>query len=303
MSLVSYSTQISNNFPLTLEESFQLQEQLALIKCKYDFAIYVDCEGNEYIAKMCEKLNENKLNELRNEDLAYKALLKLSKNIKNSNVSFPKHFLTYEDKDIFLILLERVNGDTLRQLPIKVKIKSIQQSFTYLNKLYEFAKEDDAYILEVFKKRYVEQFVLLAPFMALLAVVKNPFEFAPIMKSFLKMMLHAPKVIKTTDYGFVHKDLNTSNIIKSGNKLSIIDLQLFCISIKAHDFANTFYSMWEKDYELEMALFLSETLSDTKNRDEYKFFLYYSVLFDMSLGSNRIQGKAKQYITFLFRII
>lgn len=280
-------------FPQTIGNKYRFKDYLIIPHARFVFAVYTNKSGEEFVGKMASKTDSQMISELRNEANAYKFLHRIAK--ERDGVRIPKLIKTYETDGIFLLLEEKIIGRQLRELSMKTKTESLFKVDKYLNDL----KIKNTKGIRI-SKLPISRFVLALPVFAAISFIKNKDIRKLIIKNTIKSMMQSIKVLRTDNYGIVHRDLNAANVLYYNKKLYLLDMQLMSFGPRSHDFANMFFRLWknnEKEYLTKR--YKKYIGKNERTKEEHIFMMTYAVLYDLSIGNKRNKNDVKSFMEFI----
>lgn len=270
------------------------------IGSKFQLGEYKDADGKVYLAKSyVGKPTDAKYNYLKNSLVANNILesivTKHAKDLDTFNIYFPKIVYSEVSNTDILILYEFVQADWILNVPEAEQVTILTQVFAYFSKLSKFAKEADNSKLA---KKTKISFILAIPLLAIVASLKHVNLFATIITAITQSVSQIPNLLKSNNYGYVHRDLNGSNILVNYSKTYIIDFQLFTYSLLGHDIGNALYRFWSPEKSVVFNE-LANRLLKNSTIPELKFMLLYAPLFDLSFGTAKKTNEIANYINFI----
>lgn len=201
---------------------------------------------------------------------------------KVEKVGVPSVYSMVTKRDIVLILIEEIQGGSIREFDDKAKIKVFQKAIKYLAEVDYKIKVEDR---ERFMKRGKWFFVVNFIFSLAKACLRNPE--VVLVSSLYKLFLAIPTLIKEdkTSIGIVHRDLTEDNILVANNNIFLIDFQYSCLSFKIIEKTNILLGAWQQD-ELRKKLLESLVFKNDFEAKEnlFAFFLGYQAVCDLASG-------------------
>lgn len=283
-------------FPEAIGNKYHFKDYLIIPQARFVFAIYINKNGEEFVAKMSSKTDLKMVSELRNEANAYRLLLKNAK--RKDGVSIPKLVKVYEDNDIFLILVEKIVGKQLRELSMKTKTESLFKVDRFLNDL-KIRESKDVKIGKLPSYR----FVLFFPLLAAISIIKNKDLRKLVVANTIKSILQSIKILTTDNYGLVHRDLNAANVLYYNKNLYLLDMQLMSFGPRSHDFSNMFYRLWKSGERSYLENSYKKYVGNRKKIiGEHIFMMMYAVLYDLSIGNRKNKNDVRSFMEFVYSL-
>lgn len=293
-----------NVFPDKLDSGKYLFKNI-IAKDTYSLAVYQNKSHKEFIAKYASGIKKNRYYyELKNEIESYKLLWfiinhnRLLINNNFPNICIPKLVFWNETSEYLIMLLEKIPGRLLSKRSVSVQIKIIQETLEYFKYLSTLTK--NKYLKLKIRKGW--QFVLITPVLYLITAIKYPKILLNIGSIYKLFRENYKNVINSKNIGFVHRDLNSTNIIYDNKKATIFDFQLFLVSNLSHDIANSFYESWKAN-NTDLDKLLISITTDQYMSNENKFMLLYSGLYDIAIGGGRKINESIKYLKYLLKNI
>jgi hypothetical protein len=287
------------------KNKYQLDYSVPIIKYTYNTAAYKDKKNKKYFAKIWYGNKKDKYyNELKNEADAYKTLWEIINNNKKilqnkfPMVRIPKFVNMFEGNGFLIILLEHISGRDLSHQDINIKLSYLNTVVEYLKCISNLVGNNDVRI----KKKNAMHFILLLPILIVYAIVKHPRLLNELLIVISKIIKYSFSIVRSNNYGFVHKDINGENAIYSKGLITILDFQLLTWTLTSHDFGNCFYEIWNTSNS-EALLFEFKKRISEKDGSEIKFMILYSVIFDLAMGNGKNESEAKLFIKYILRYL
>lgn len=249
---------------------------------KFLFALYEDKNGKEFIAKQVS-LKDPGLDEywLRNEISVYESITNLYKEkgeeIKKyfPRFSIPKLAGVVDDNERLLGLIEKVEGETLFEIPVPERLKIMIEGinyFKYLNTIHNFKGQ-------VMTSRSIWQIIIIL-FLALFgSLQKNIDDYKIIYKGFCTLFVNIPWLLTQTDKRLIHRDIGYSNILTGPNGNYLIDFELSALANPMFEVTQMAVGCWPREGFIESFLnseFYDSIMKNKKERRLYKLFTIYS---------------------------
>lgn len=254
-------------------------------KIKFQFAVYRSKNNEEAIAKQISK-KKSGLYEywLRNEISVYRAFKEIYNNNEKEinshfpNIKVPRLIDVVEDDYKIICLIEKIEGDSLENLPMSENIKNLDciiNYLSYINDIYDFGS------LDIAKRRFWH--LIPSLIIATLGAIKNyPSLIYPLLKSLFVIMINLPYILSKKERSFVHRDLGYSNLLMSTNKfIYIIDFELSCYIHPLWEVVHLYISNMHRDKFNESFAesdIMRKIYSDFDSKRLFRYFSLFAVI-------------------------
>jgi serine/threonine protein kinase len=276
---------------------------------KFQFGLYRDSAGKEYIAKHLS-LKDPGMDEywLRNELSLYAAFTNLYKEkstlieSKFPDISIPQLHSIIDDGERLMGVMERVEGATLEEFGDEKKMMLMEKEiayFRFLNTIHDFSKE-------VMTKRNMATMVAISLLATVGALLKNPSMAWEIVRGELMILGMSPWLITQTKKELIHRDVGYTNLLVGKEKSYVIDFELSSVMHPMFEITQMVIGSWLKPGFPEMFK-KSETMrkitSSTKDHLLYKLLTIYSGIHALATHAkgttteNKIQH-LKEYLRY-----
>ncbi|HRN47523.1 MAG TPA: phosphotransferase [Niabella sp.] len=268
----------------------------------FRIAEYKDLDGNKYIAKIWTSKNKDKnYYRIKNELVAYRTFWEIlqseeyNKITKDFDISIPKLEYYEEEKTRLVLLLEKIPGVPLGEIPNKERIRVVDQSITFLQTLFESSENPTKLGLRNIKPLF---FILMIFLLMPLSLAKN-LKLAPsLLKLYLFVPLSVIPILKCKELSFVHRDLHPWNIISVKEKSYLFDLEIISIGPKSHDLGNAIFRSWNMEDNAALIEYMNNLKTST-NYYELKFMCIYGLVYDLVFNVSDTIPRAKGFIEYL----
>lgn len=201
----------------------------------------------------------------------------------------------YKTPTMFMFLTEKIFGHDLTSFSIERKLEIYKAVLRYLNNVKFSPEEIKEMGLPVYG--YIK-FYLFYILINLISFFKHPnlFEYTFLN---LKRLINPSFFLSIKKQGLnvVHRDLDDTNIIVEGNRIFIMDFQLAAFTFEFLDVANIYYSLFQKKLEgKDVLIYFAKTIDTHKFSKIYKTLLNFPMIYDLSLGGEKTESFAKEYI-------
>lgn len=286
--------------PQIINNKYKLLEYTK--KARYfSIATYIDEYNQHFIAKIwSQRIKDRSFYRIRNEYFTYKTLWKAINSIRQSNavpnfrIQIPKLELYIEEKNFSLLLLEKIEGETIDNLTTTEKIESTTLAIDFLDQLYKNTKDPFSQNLNYKRPIFFPIMIIILFPVAIIRNISIAYETISLLPYILSKITFMTKPKQLT---YTHRDLHPWNMIKSKQSLYLIDFEITAIAQKTHDLGNTIFRLWEQGNHNEVKQYTKE-LKNKVNKDELKFMCIYSAILDMAISAETPTPLLKSYFTF-----
>lgn len=230
---------------------FELEFKKIGDRNSYPLGIYRNPEGEEALFKMRDARIKDYhyyslLNEINMYQILNKALRRLNRILPErlKNITIPKIICVVEDKNYIGMLLEYVDGQTAQDLSSEKKGKIYFLILEFLQYLGNHITDDER---KKISKRTPMHYLFLYPFLVIKAIVTYPRSSSIVLLGIPIFFNAIFYMIKDGKSALTHRDLHFKNIMVSGNRLMLIDLQKCVFTEPLHDAVTTLRYWWKRD--------------------------------------------------------
>lgn len=276
---------------------------------KFQYGIYRDTEGKEYIAKQLSLKNPG-IDEywLRNEMGVYSSLTNLYEQKGNiikkmfPDIYIPKLVGIIDDQTRLVLLTEKISGKTLFDIPMNERIKHIEEAiqyFRFLNTIHDFKKEAPT------QRRPAKLLILLS--LAFVGALKNhPDQWNKILRGLKEIFSNLAFILNQKDMKLIHRDIGYSNILLSDSGAKyVIDFELSSYMHPMWEVVQIVVGCWKREgfnEAFSKSEEMANILNDNDLRKIYKLFSIYSGIHLLAThGKNVPKDKAeasKKYLDY-----
>lgn len=270
----------------------------------YLFALYINRKGEEGIAKLWSGSYRNfDYHSLLNEISVYKkihSILRKNPEIQKiyPNIQIPTLIGTVKDNNKTILLLEKVKGQGIDNVPLTQKIRIYERIVSYMHELGTNIKPKSR--PELFYRS--QKSILFTTFIASCkAALIHLRDIRFIKKSFLIFLKESSLILSQKQKTFVHRSLEDHNILINHNTLFIIDFQLACIGHPLLEIVNFLVFNWRNKDLCER--FLKTELMQTYLKNEtsfriFKAFIIYTGMYQWAFGPKTEENINKSFLKF-----
>ncbi len=243
-------------------------------KKSYQLAVYTDPNGKRAIAKMrSSKIKGYHYYSLKNEIEVYKVLnvvvsrerSELEK--KFPNIKIPKLIKSEETENGLILLTEFVEGEPTIRLNPREKVVIYFSMADFLCFIGTKLTDDERSRIST---RSVLDLLFLYPFLLVNSLVNYPLYSLYLLAGGVYFINSIPYLNKKRREVLTHRDLHFYNILKSGDRLALIDLQQCVFTELFQEHVTILRYYWKED--AFTSLFVSEILKRYGN-DQSIFFV------------------------------
>lgn len=273
-----------------------------------DFAIYENKNGKMAIAKQwnrsCKYINYHWL---ANEINVYKEIHRVRAqnpqiDRKYPNIHIPDFLGVVKDKDRLTMLIEQIDGHSLKSLPVEKQVAVFKNVIEYMTFL---GVTMDSSAKKILIKRNMWYIAAIFPFIFTLALIKHPKNFLSILRGGIIFSLNIFRILNKNDRTFVHRDLNPDNIIIKGDHAWIIDFQISAITNPAFEIAGVMIFLWNNVEFRE--IFKNGHVMESIKKDKNKFYSYkilsiYLALYNLGAVKTIPSGQVFSYLNYALEL-
>lgn len=268
------------------------------------FAIYEDGSGKMAIAKQwnksCKYINYHWL---ANEINVYKEIHRVRADNpkidpKYPNMHIPDLLGVVREKDRLTMLIEQIDGQSLKTLPFEKQIAVFQDAIEYMVFLGD---RMDSSAKKVLIKRSMWYVAAIFPFTFTLAVINHPKKLLHLLLAGIVFSVNILRILNQKSTTFVHRDLNPDNIITKDAHTWIIDFQISAIMNPAFEIAGLMIFMWN-DVEFREA-FKGGHIMESLKKDKNKFYAYkiasiYTAFYNLGANKRMPSDQVFSYLNY-----
>lgn len=260
---------------------------------QFYFAIYKDDSGKEAIAKQWNKSCKYiHYHWLMNEINVYKEIHRVLDNNpqisqKYPNAHIPRLLGVLREKSRLIMLIEKIDGQSLKDLSTENQVSFFQTAIEYLALLGERV---DLSAKSSLIKRSGWHMMATFLFIIILAVLNHPKRFLSIFYGGIVFVLNIFRILNSKNMTLVHRDLHPDHIITIGNHLWIIDFEISVITNPAFEIAVLRIFLWNDTEfcdQFEKGQAMESIMKDKNKFYSYKILSIYLALYNFG-AINRI---------------
>lgn len=213
-----------------------------------DIGIYKNARGRKGLAKIWKgRIKNHDYYSLRNEINVLKVLTAVSGRLVKitpdyfKDVKLQTSLGTIEKNNFLLLMTEFVKGSLARELPDREKLQVFLKAQGYIAYLGEnLTKKERSRISD----RTIIKYLLTYPFILVKAIILEPY-WAPALLRGMVVFLKSLSGVSKVNHKLVHNDFNFNNILISGRKILILDLQYCVFTFDIYEFVTALHYNWE----------------------------------------------------------
>lgn len=278
-------------FPITIKDLTYVKTLHSKpVRQEYSFALYSSSTGKEYVCKLWSgKTKGQSWKDLVNEIAVYKAFAALSKSAHKKlatnfpNTYVPKLYTSSTTDTLVYLVIEKVEGTLLR------KSSTTKQSLTVYAETISYFKQlsdSTAFVRSIPEHRTASQLLLFFHAVALRVGQRFPSLIPLTLQSIIAVYKGMWAMAQDKNVSFVHRDLGGyNNILVQGNKYSVIDFQLACLTHPLVEVTNILASR-KKDLSFTKGFFASDLWTDIKQDAQqvsiFRALLIYAAMLNVA---------------------
>jgi glycosyltransferase involved in cell wall biosynthesis len=300
-------TKIDTVFPQELNGySFQRRILTERKGRPYLFGLYQTADGKEAIAKVIVGKSRTSFDyySLRNEINVYTHITACLENNgifqeQHPDIRIPRLLYSIEDKNKLVLLIERMPGNSIQDIPPQQKAAIYERLIRYLHEMGAHVPKEAAQSMALYPQRYLLFITLFSLFRAALKYFQN---FSLIARSAFAYLSLVHCCIGDRANTFVHRSLEDHNILITDNTLALIDFQLAGFGNPFLEIANFLVFSWDNQetcqYFLQSDL-MKSYLTDKNSFGRFKSIALYTALYQWVYGPESEQGRNKSFLQFV----
>lgn len=281
--------QISNQlFPLTIGAYTCVTTHSNHMSIKEsNFARYKNNNGQLAFAKLLRYSNKPWENHWKtNELLIYPRLNTIE---FNKNVSVPHLISSEKTAHGNILLLEYINGKTLREAKRYSAVRVMDNALGFMNAIHSSGVmySNDIHI----PKRHNVYFLMAFPIILVISYIKHKSVRRDVHNSILFCIRNISNILFDRDYAFIHRDLNDTNVLVRGNHIWLIDFQTSLIADRRFELANIVINLkdthrWSDSFYKQPNV---QAILDNKSSYQvYIFFCLFAAFYEIGRKAKTI---------------
>ena len=260
-----------------------------------NFARYKNSKGKYAFAKLLR--NSTKPWEshwITNESEIYPMLNTMK---VKGRVSVPHLLASKKTQNGHVLLFEYIHGKTLRDVKNLSAIKIINEVLGYMNSIHVggsvYSKKT------VIPKRHNLYFLCAFPLLLTLTYIKHADLRKQVWSAIKFCVRGLREILFDRDYGFIHRDLNDTNIIISARHIWLIDFQTSLIADRRFELANIAINLWDT-HRWSNTFFTQPhvrfILHDSAAFRVFTFFCLFAALYEIVQRKHSVEPWLKSFL-------
>ena len=265
-----------SNIRESLEDKFGKNEKILLPKKIEKYSLIKRMSGNPFEYTKAGKYKDkngkfffikiwqgNSVNyhyiSLKNESITYQSLQsvysRISKNLpkKFKRFTFPKFVEEISTKNSLVLVTEWVDG-----LDMKKSNSSEEEITKTFFEIYEFlnfiGKKMNSKERKMISVRNKYSYFTLYPLLLVSSLILQPSESKYLLKGLFKVIPYFREMFFDNSLSLVHRDLHEKNIMISGKKINIVDLQFLVFTYQPYEISAILRYYWSDKKQIKSIL-------------------------------------------------
>lgn len=270
----------------------------------FDFAIYENENGKRVVAKQWNKSCKyidyfwliNEINVYKEIHRVVGDFPEISR--KYPTIKIPKLFGVFKKERSLTILIEEIDGQSIKILPVEKQIEIFQDVIGYL---FFLGGKMDRSAKNILIRRSFWYIAAMFPPIFIIATINNPKKLFYFLSGAASFFLNFLRIDNKKDEGLVHRDLSTDHLIIKQDSVWVIDFQVSVIANPAFEIIGLMSNLW-KNSDISEDLkkrIIEETVKNDKNRFyAYKTLSIYTAFYNLGVDKSMTSEQAISYLNY-----
>ncbi len=235
---------LKNSLPKKIK-NYTLIRDLQLNK-SYPFKVGLyntDGDGTEKVIKVWRGPKNIHYYDLQHQIAVLAATDSLTERVKGKlpeslkNIKWPNLLEVIQDGQMTAVITNFIEASPIEKIKdVKIQWRYYNLVIEYLNQICRYMNDKE---IKAIKKKTILRFLILLPYISVVAILENPNYTIKILKSVLCMIYALPAFINYNEFALIHGDLNYGNILANEKEIYLIDVEQTNISYSEFEYITT----------------------------------------------------------------